>query len=143
MSVRKRTMVTATTSNAIGCSLDNTNICTTTAWRRGHQSRREVAASIRETFDPSGLWMLHWDGKTCKLSMEQKSNFVAIYVASVDGRKVKKLLDIPMVSSSKAEDEFRVLKDALGTWRIKKEDIIGMVFDTTSSNTGEWSGVCR
>ena len=31
---------------------------------------------------------------------------------------------------------------AVEIWGIRKENIIGIVFDTTPSNTGEWSGVC-
>ena len=75
--------------------------------------------------------------------MDEKSNFVAIYAVSIDGTKIQKLLDIPRVSSGKDEDEFQVLVAVLKSWGIKKEHILGLVFDTTASNTGEWSGVCR
>ena len=62
---------------------------------------------------------------------------------SGDGIKVQKLLDVPKVVSGKAEDEFQHLVRVLEAWGIKKENIVGLVFDTTAPNTGEWSGVCR
>ena len=39
-------------------------------------------------------------------------------------------------------DEFEVVKEHLIKWRVK-EQVVGMVFDTTASNTGEHSGACR
>ena len=107
------------------------------------QNRRTVTESVKKTFNPNRLWFLHWDGKTCKLRMDEKSNFVAIYAVSIDGTKIQKLLDIPKVTSGRAEDEFQVLVGVLDSWGIRKEQILGLVFDTTASNTGEWSGVCR
>ena len=143
LSVRKKTMMAASTCNALGIPLQDTNISVASAWRHGHKNRKTVGEGVRKTFDPNKLWFLHWDGKTCKLRMDEKSNFVAIYAVSIDGTKIQKLLDIPRVSSGKAEDEFQVLVAVLKSWGIKKEHILGLVFDTTASNTGEWSGVCR
>jgi hypothetical protein len=143
LSVRKKTMMAASTCNALGYPIESTNISTTSAWRHGHKNRKSVSEEVKKSFDPRKLWFLHWDGKTCKLRMDEKSNFVAIYVVSVDGSKVQKLLDVPKVVSGKAEDEFQHLIGVLKAWGIKKENIVGLVFDTTASNTGEWSGVCR
>ena len=136
-------MMAASTANALGYPIESTNISTTSAWRHGHKNRKSVAEEVKKSFDPRKLWFLHWDGKTCKLRMDEKSNFVAIYVVSVDGSKVQKLLDVPKVVSGKAKDEFQHLIGVLKAWGIKKENIVGLVFDTTASNTGEWSGVCR
>ena len=136
-------MMAASTCNALGYPIESTNISTTSAWRKRHKNRKSVSEEVKKSFDPRKLWFLHWDGKTCKLRMDEKSNFVAIYVVSVDGSKVQKLLDVPKVVSGKAEDEFQHLIGVLKAWGIKKENIVGLVFDTTASNTGEWSGVCR
>lgn len=136
-------MMAASTANALGQSILETNISVTSAWRHGHKQRTELASSIRNSFNPNQLWFLHWDGKTCKLRMEERSNFMAVYVTSLDGTRTQKLLDVPKVASGKAEDEFNMLVKVMKDWGIKKEYIVGLVFDTTASNTGEWSGVCR
>ena len=38
--------------------------------------------------------------------------------------------------------EFSVVKESLEEWGVK-EQVLGMVFDTTASNSGEYSGACR
>jgi len=50
---------------------------------------------------------------------------------------------IARVCSGKAKDKLEAIQKAFKDWGVKKASIIGLVFDTTSSNTGEWSGVCR
>ena len=51
-------------------------------------------------------------------------------------------MGIPQVESGKGVDEFEVVKEYLVKWKIKKQ-VVGMVFDTTASNSGADSGACR
>ena len=143
LSVRKRAMMAASTTNALGIPFSTTNISVTSAWRHSHKVRKTLATEIKKTFDPDRQFVLHWDGKTMNLRRGEKSNFVAIYLTTVDGTKKHHLLDIPRVCSGKAKDELDAIQKALNDWGVKKSSTIGLVFDTTSSNTGEWSGVCR
>ena len=68
---------------------------------------------------------------------------MAIYLITVDGTKKLHLADIPRVCSGKAKDDLEAIEKAINDWRVEKTSIIGLVFDTTTSNTGEWSAVCR
>ena len=52
------------------------------------------------------------------------------------------MLGIPEVESGKGVNEFEMVKEYLVKWNIK-EQIMGMVFDTTASNSGADSGACR
>ena len=142
LSMRSRAMCVSSVTNALGVDLSATNISVMSAWRHGKKAREKVAQGLKEKFDPSRSYILHWDGKSVHLSRGAKGHFVAIYLTTADGSAEYHLLDIPNVQSSKAKDELEAIKAAFLDWRVRKESIIGIVFDTTSSNTGEWSGVC-
>ena len=86
--------------------------------------------------------MAHWDGKTMTLRGRIESKRVCIYLSGVDAEETRKLLGIPQCISGKGIDEFEVTKEFLVEWKVK-EQLVGMVFDTTASNSGEHSGACR
>ena len=54
----------------------------------------------------------------------------------------KKLLAVPETKDGTGAAEADVVKSALTHWNIKQE-VCGMVFDTTSSNSGENTGACK
>ena len=60
----------------------------------------------------------------------------------MDAEKTRKLLGIPECISGKGVDEFEITKDFLVEWKVKQQ-LVGMVFDTTASNSGEHTGACR
>jgi hypothetical protein len=65
-----------------------------------------------------------------------------IYLSGVDAEKTRKLLGIPETESVKSVDVFEVVKEHFIKLNVK-EQLVGMVFDTTASSTGEYSGACR
>ena len=142
VSIRDRTVMAASVANALGVDIDTTNINKTTAGKEGLKLRLEKSADILANFDCPDKVVLHWDGKTLKLKGRIESKRVCIFISGVDAAKTRKLLGIPEVESGKGVDEFEVVKEYLVKWKVK-EQIIGMVFDTTVSNSGEHSGACR
>ena len=67
---------------------------------------------------------------------------MCVYLSGVEEEQTRKLLRIPETSSGKGVVEFRVVKEHLESWSVK-EQVKGMVFDTTASNSGDQSGACR
>ena len=51
------------------------------------------------------------------------------------------MFGIPETASGRGKDEFKVVRDYLALWGVK-EQVVGMVLDTTASNSGEHSGTC-
>ena len=110
LSVRKRVMMAASTSNALGIPLSTTNISVTSAWRHGHKVRKTLAKEVKKMFDPDRQFVLHWDGKTMNMRRGEKSNFVAIYLTTVDGTKKHHLLDIQGDPLKSTPPKFVILK---------------------------------
>ena len=54
----------------------------------------------------------------------------------------RKLLGVPETPSGTGAAEAAVVTKMLTDWGVKDE-VVGMVFDTTSSNTGKESGACK
>ena len=84
----------------------------------------------------------HWDGKTMILRGNKKSNRVCVYLTGAEANASRKLLGVPETPSGTEADEARVVTDLLMSWDVM-EQIVGMVFDTTSSNTGSEIGACK
>ena len=86
--------------------------------------------------------VVHWDGKLLKLKGNITTNRVAVYVTGVQADNVRKLLGIPDCPDGSGAAEFGVVRVLLIDWKIWQQ-VIAMVFDTTSSNTGAEAGACR
>ena len=97
---------------------------------------------MRAEFSCPDRVVVHWDGKTLTLRGRVESKRVCIYLSGVEAVNMIKLLGIPECSTGKGIDEFELVRDYLVKWEVRKQ-VIGMVFDTTNSNSGEHSGACR
>ena len=137
-----RTMIAASTANALGVDVEDTNISKTTAWRKAQEVRTETAAMIKEAFDCPDKVIVHWDGKTLTLKGNLKSNRVCVYVTGTEAEILRKLLAVPETPNGTGLAEANTVIEVLTSWNICKE-VIGIVFDTTASNTGVDSGACK
>ena len=142
LSVRNKTFLTASVSNALGVDLDQTNISKSTAWRQEQKIRLKKAEEILQDFKCPDKVVIHWDRKTLSLKGRLESKRVCVYLSGVNAEKVRKLLGIPETSSGRGVDEFELVRDYMMKWNIKNQTI-GMVFDTTNSNSGEHNGACK
>ena len=142
ISVRNKIFLSASVSNTLGVNLVQTNISKTTAWRKGRNERLRKSDNILKDFKCPDKVVVHWDGKTLSLRGRIESKRVCVYLSGVEADKVRKLLGIPECCSGKGVDEFELVRDFLMKWKVKNQ-IIGMVFDTTNSNSGEHTGACQ
>ena len=77
-----------------------------------------------------------------KLTGQITSNQICIYLSGVDALQTRKLLGIPEAKTGRGVDEFEIVKEFLVKWEVK-DQAVGMVFDTTATNTGVNQGACR
>ena len=66
----------------------------------------------------------------------EKSNFVAIYLSGVEDGEPSHLLGIPPAPGGTGQEEFGVVKATLESRQVGKRQVVGIVFDTTITNTG-------
>ena len=142
LSVTQALTIAAATCNTLGVDLDETNISRTSAWRRRAQERVKKANAIKDDFVCPDKVICHWDGKTLRTRGRVKRNMVSVYISGLGRQPVRKLLDIPEAKSGGGADEFSIVSEAMEKWNVG-EETIGMVFDTTASNTGKNNGCCR
>ena len=141
-SFQARAMIAASTVNALGLDIADTNISVTTAWRRAQDVRLKTSSNIKQNYKPPENSIVHWDGKIVNLKGNSTSNRVCVYVSGAGNDTSKKLLSVPETPNGTGEAEARVVTDSLESWNIK-EEVKGIVFDTTSSNSGAHSGACK
>ena len=142
LSVRQRTLFSAAVANSMGVDIDTTNINRGSAWKRAQQERLTISKKIKEDFRIPDHVVVHWDGKILKIKGNILSNRVCVYITGVTEEECRKLLGVPETSSGTGAAEADVVKSLLGDWAVKGE-LCGMVFDTTSSNSGSENGACK
>ena len=141
LSVRQRTMYAASVANSLGVSVERTNISVTSAWRTERQKRKEKASLVRQLFVAPKECVLHWDGKRIKVKRGEVSERCVVFISATDGSGFKKLLGAPEVVDGTAASEAFAVIELLTKWGIN-EEVKGVVFDTTSSNSGWKTGTC-
>ena len=142
LSVRARCMMSASVANALGVDISETNINRGAAWMKAKKERVKMSEFIKENFVCPKLVDVHWDGKMLTEKGNKESNRVAVYISGVDATGFRKLMGCPETKDGTGKSEADVVKAVLEEWGVEKE-ICGLVFDTTSSNTGCENGACR
>jgi len=84
--------------------------------------------------------LLHWDAKLLPdiAGSEETVDRIAVIVT---GYGVEKLLAVPKIERGTGEEQATACLKTLADWKIQ-DNIQGLVFDTTSSNTGIRRGAC-
>ena len=142
LSIRARTMIAASVANALGVDIDQTNISRSSALEISQKKRLTVVETIKDMFQCPVRVFLHWDGKLMTEKGNLESNRVAVYISGVEAGGYKKLLGAPETKDGTGLAEAEVVKKVMDEWGVKKE-VCGLVFDTTSTNTGAESGACK
>ena len=107
--------------------------------RRRH--RKQAAQDIKAAFAPDVPLVVHWDGKLVPDSVTGGSRKVDRLPILVSGNGVAKLLSVPKLDTGSGEAMANAVVEALRDWGIA-DQVVGMCFDTTASNTGPRSGAC-
>ena len=104
----------------------------------------QAASHIKESWNPPDVTLVHWDGKLLD-SLENdpnKEERLPILVSGVGGVKLLGAPALPHKSTDRTGPQIAaVTKELLNDWKCM-DTVAGMVFDTTSSNTGAVSAGC-
>ena len=141
LSVRKKTMFAASICSAVGIDINNTNVSATSTWRRTRQERLDTAKAVKDDFVKPKYITVHWDGKILKLEAGISSDRCCVYISGANEEKLTKLLGVPEIPNGSGSAQEKAVTELLISWDLF-EEITGLVFDTTSSNSGEWRGAC-
>ena len=139
LSMRKRAMMAAIVVRASGHKVEDTNISPTTAWRTAQTTRVKHAEKIKTQYEVPTFVLVHWDGKNLKLRKRQTSERCCVYISGAPGDE--KLLGVPEIPSGTGAAQELAVRTLLEDWHVN-EQVLGIVFDTTASNTGKWRGAC-
>ena len=101
-----------------------------------------MSKKIKEDFMVPDHVVVHWDGKILKVKGNIQSNKVCVYVTGVTSDNTRKLLGVPETTDGSGAAKAKVVQTLLSDWNVKSE-LCGMVFDTTSSNSGAENGACK
>ena len=88
MSKNYRTVVAASVANALGVDINQTNISSTTAWRKGQEARTKKSREIKEGFRCPDKVVVHWDGKTLATCGRLETKRVCVYLSAVEEGQV-------------------------------------------------------
>ena len=141
VSDRKATMVIAAVTKHLGNELEEVALSRSTVRRARKSNRQNYALQKRNDFVPSAPLFLHWDGKMLPGLTRvhaDRENRVAVVVS---WKNNEILLGAPHIPSGTGKDHANVCIELLYKWNIA-EQVRGLVFDTTASNTGINTGAC-
>ena len=121
-------------------SVSNLPISVSTIRRCRMKNRFQHSANVKADISDDGTLVIHLDGKLLPAISggPEKEDRVAILVS---GKDVEKLLAIPKVAQGTGELVAEAAAIAVNDWKLKDE-IVGISFDTTASNTGRLNGAC-
>ena len=103
----------------------------------------KIYEDIQENWTPSNVSLIHWDGKLMDtLDGSMKSERLPVLLSGENGIK---LLGVPEIPTKSAEGMGKHISQSslslLEEWKCKSS-VKGMVFDTTSANTGAQTAGC-
>ena len=123
-----------------GGDVSKINLSSSSAHRYRTSVLPHISQQIKDKWNPFPKMVVHWGGNLmASLDYKDIDDRLPVLVFRVNGTK---LLGVPALPSSTTKADLRygnfvsvATKNLLVDWKSDK-NIIGMVFDTTSSNTG-------
>lgn len=134
---RSAFIILSLVSNALGHSLDDLKLSPSTVINSRCKYREMIVTDIRENFNPDTFLTVHWDGKKMKDTITNMDIERLAIVVSGGGNS--KLLAIPKLEHGTGHMQAEAVFETLNDWRILN-NVKGMCFDTTASNTGFENG---
>ena len=138
-------MYAASVVNAMGTDVDKTNISVSSSLRHSKITRLNTSKRIKDNLKCPDACFIHWDGKILQLGKSISSDRCCVYISGINFDAevpiTTKLLGIPEVPNSTGSAQEKAVLKLLAEWDIENS-VVGLVFDTTSSNTGIWKGAC-
>jgi hypothetical protein len=142
VSSRAAVMVLGAAAKALGHDVTSVTLNKSSIHRQREQHRQEIAKSVQTNFHPDAALIVHWDGKLLQdLTGREKVDRLPILVSSCGPEPVTQLLSVPKLASGTGAAEANAVFEALNKWKVV-DSVVGLSFDTTSSNTGLKAGAC-
>ena len=145
LSDTKFTILAEAITKANGQDLDDGPLSRSTVSRNRSVHRSAIDRIVRKEFHSNERQQIivHWDGKWMRdrtNKKDQKCNVDRLAVC-VTGHEVYKILGIAKMQSGTGEAHANATHQLLVLWEVQ-DDIVGMCFNTTSSNTRSQSRAC-
>ncbi|KAE8740217.1 hypothetical protein FOCC_FOCC014269 [Frankliniella occidentalis] len=128
------------TATALGHDTSKITLSRSTLKRRREENRRNVIENFADTFTPKGPIVIHWDGKLLPDEQGQKIDRLPVVVKDLETGE-EQLLGVAALKSGSGKAQQSAVVE-LAVARQVDSHIVGMSFDTTSSNTGQYIGAC-
>jgi hypothetical protein len=132
--------VVASVAKALGHPVKDLALSRSTIRRSRMSTRKHVCQTDKEAFTTQCPLILHWDGKLLPDIAGSKETVDRIVVV-VTGDGVEKLLAVPKIGKGTGQEQAGACLKILNDWKLV-DNIQGMMFDTTASNTGIRQGAC-
>lgn len=143
VSNRVATAMTAKFVKLGGGELKEFSLSKTTSHRHRNAEIIKSEETIKQNFKthmPQFL-IIHWDGKVIKYEHRRESDERLAIVASIPLPDTPtQFLAAPHIPDGTGQSMTNALLEALHVWSIPLDNIIGMSWDTTASNTGHVQG---
>ena len=131
---RSAVLVLSAAASAMGHDVSDLNI------RRSRRTQRKaIAEEIQRSYTFYFSLVVHWDGKLLPDEADQKVDRLPVIVT--DPRGDAKLLGVPKLGAGTGQAMANAIVECLDKWQLE-DSLVGMSFDTTSSNTGSRLGIC-
>lgn len=137
LSAGQRTALMAAVVSEGGGDLKNVTLSKSSTRRAGMEIRAEAALLIKASFTAPKYTTLHWDGKIVRGDSER----LAVLIAGLPAHREGKLLGVPVISDGTGTTQATVTNAMINEWGVENT-IVGLVFDTTASNSGWKNGAC-
>ena len=120
-----------------GVDVSKLSLSRTSLMEARKSSRETLAATVRQNFQPTVPLIAHFDGKLLARLDGTKRDCLPIVVSGLD---IEKLLGIPMLPVGSGTMMGQKVVEFVREWAGVGEHLVGLCFDTTSSNTGIHTG---
>ncbi|KAK3925600.1 Serine protease inhibitor Kazal-type 5, partial [Frankliniella fusca] len=107
---------------------------------KSKQNNEELSEIIKQEFEPTVPLLVHFDGKMFPSTEDADKKADRLPVV-VSGKNVEKLLGIPELPHGSGQCISDAVVNLVKEWELQ-DDVIGLVFDTTATNSGQWGGAC-
>ena len=136
---RGATYIVGTVAKALGHDVSSMTLSRSSI-RRSRYRNREKQATVEQEFIRSSPLLLHWDGKLLPDITGSKETVDRIAVLATGGGE-EMLLGVPKIGRGTGKHQAEACLTTVDEWSIRQQ-IRGLVFDTTATNTGLKNGAC-
>ena len=136
-STRQAMMIVTPALAVAGVDVSKLSLSRTSLMEARKSSRETLAATVRQNFQPTVPLIAHFDGKLLARLDGTKRDCLPIVVSGLD---IEKLLGIPMLPVGSGTMMGQKVVEFVREWAGVGEHLVGLCFDTTSSNTGIHTG---